>query len=229
MIRTFAPKKPQDKLVGFAGSPFDIAQAGHGIPDCASVTIIYNNLDVPTEVQVHDSEGHFLSRITRSYNAQGQVGEDKQVIENPEFMLRAMLPAGARDQLPLGFAEEAKVFFRGKDGFYGTSYTYDAQNRQTLMSRWFGPMRDETTTTYNEHGDKAEEHTTRPGYSQPAAAAEGPPGAHPCSGPHEQSKVRYSYDNDSQSNSPDETITSPSSLDESFKASNTYRRKLTYF
>jgi hypothetical protein len=226
MIRTFAPKKPQDKLVGFAGSPFDIAQAGHGIPDGASVTIIYNNLDVPSEVQVHDSEGHFLSRITRSYNAQGQVGEDKQVIENPEFMLRAMLPAEARDQLPPGFTEEAKVFFRGKDGFYGTSYTYDAQNRQTLMRRWFGPTCEEITTTYNEHGDKAEEHST---YSQPAAAAEGPPGAHPSSEPQKQSEVRYSYEYDSQGNWTEETMTSRSSLDESFKASNTYRRKLTYF
>src|SRR5258708_19916676 len=134
MIRSFAPKKPQDKLVGFAGSPFDIAQAGHGIPDCASVTIIYNNLDVPTEVQVHDSEGHFLSRITRSYNAQGQVGEDKQVIENPEFMLRAMLPAGARDQLPLGFAEEAKAFFWCKDGFYRPHFTSPSQTPPTPLT-----------------------------------------------------------------------------------------------
>jgi hypothetical protein len=225
MIRTFAPKKPQDRLVAFAGSPFDIAQDGYGIPDGASVTIIYNDRDVPTEVQIHDSEGHFLSRITRSYNAQGQVNEDKQVIENPEFMLRAILPAEARDQLLPGFGEEAKLFFRGKDGFYGTSYTYDSQNRQTQLRRWFGPTREEINTTYNEHGDRAEEQTIRTGYSQPAAAKEGTPGPEP----QEQSEVRYSYQYDTQGNWTEETANYRSSLDESFKTSNTYRRKLTYY
>ena len=229
MVRTFAPKKPQDKLVAIAGSPFDTAQAGYGVPDGGNVTTIYNQRDVPTEVRVHDAQGHLLTRSLRSYDAHGQVSEDKQVVESPEFMLRSILPAEVQDHLTPEMLEEGMTLFGGRSGFYGTSYTYDAQNRVTHLSRRMGPMREETNTTYNEHGDKGEERTVRTGIHGRVAAESGSPEEGLAAEPKDESEVHYSYQYDSQGNWTEEIVSYRSRPDEAFKDSSTTHHQLTYY
>ncbi|HTU33339.1 MAG TPA: hypothetical protein VMF66_06010 [Candidatus Acidoferrum sp.] len=159
-VQRFDPKtleRLQTGEVGFGGSAWDAGLAGFGVPTGGSVLTIYDENDRPIEEQIRDADGHIVSRVTRKYNAAGLVIEERPVAENPNSSLDK-LTADQRSELNDAQAQTMAVLLRGRAGTV-TSYTYDAQGRVTNKSETGGIMQSTTTTTYNDHGDVAEERT----------------------------------------------------------------------
>lgn len=163
-IQTFASESLQSKQnAAFSGSPWDAAQIGFGVPLGGSVTTIYDQNDQPTEAQILDAQGQIVSRIFRTYGVNGQLSEEKPTFENLAPALLERIPAEQRDQVsPEQIKAMSKVMASMMAGKVpaGTTYTYDPQNRLTNTRERNMMFEKSTTITYNEQGDKAEEHTT---------------------------------------------------------------------
>jgi YD repeat-containing protein len=147
----------------FDGTPWDAAQAGFGVPAGGNVTTIYGENDKPTEAHVHDAEGRIVSRLVRTYDANGRITEENQIQENPALLMVDRFSAEQRVELDDKQLEAINCamnsLLSGRSGT-GKTYTYDPQGR-------VGEVRDRnfaldkvTTTSYNEHGDKSEERMT---------------------------------------------------------------------
>jgi YD repeat-containing protein len=164
-VQTFDPKTIQSRKNSmFGGSPWDAAQAGFGVPPGGNVTTIYGENDKPTEAQVHDAEGRIVSRMVRTYDANGRIMEENQIQENPALLMVDKFSAEQRvalDDKQLEAMNKAmKSMLSGRSGT-GKTYTYDAQGRvKEVRDRNF-VLDTVTTTSYNEHGDKSEERITR--------------------------------------------------------------------
>jgi hypothetical protein len=72
-----------------AGSPFEVADRAPNLPGGGSATTIYDERDRATEVQVRDVSGELVNRALRTYDAQGHIIEEKQILDNPETMFPA--------------------------------------------------------------------------------------------------------------------------------------------
>jgi len=156
-VRTFAPKPPQQGQAGFSGSAWDSAATGFDVPNGGSVVTLYDENGRATELQVRDAEGQVVSRIVRTYNAAGLVVEEKPIVQNPSAALDK-LPADLMSQMNEAQKQTMTVLAQGVTG-RTTFYAYDAQGRVTLK-RETGVIQSVTATSYNEHGDIAEERTT---------------------------------------------------------------------
>src|SRR6266550_3104489 len=163
-VQTFDPKTLQSRQNSmFGGSPWDAAQAGFGVSAGGNVTTIYRENDKPTEAQVHDAEGRIVSRVVRTYDANGRIMEENQIQENPALLMVDKFSAEQRvelDDKQLEAMNKAmKSMLSGRSGT-GKTYTYDAQGRvKEVRDRNFA-LDTVTTTGYNEHGDKSEERMT---------------------------------------------------------------------
>jgi hypothetical protein len=156
-IRTFDPKTlERTQRAAFVGSPWDGATAGFGVPSGGRLITIYDENDRPVEMQIRDAEDHLVSRVVRSYNADGLVIEDKSILENPASVLDK-LPAEERSQLNPAQAQTMTALLQAENT--SSFFTYDAQGRVTKKQESGGTMQSTTTTIYNDHGDIAEEHT----------------------------------------------------------------------
>jgi YD repeat-containing protein len=166
-VQTFDPKTLQrTQNSAFAGSTWDAALAGFGVPAGGNVTTIYGENDKPTEAQVHDAEGYLVSRFVRTYDANGQIMEENQIQENPALLMVDRFSAEQRVELD-GKQLEAmnkamKSMLSGRSGT-GKSYAYDPQGRVTEVRDRNFALDTVTTTSYNEHGDKSEERITLTG------------------------------------------------------------------
>jgi hypothetical protein len=143
-------------------SAWDSAQIGLGVPSGGSVTTLYDQNDQPTEAQVLDAQGQIVSRILRTYGANGQLSEETPTFENLAPTLIERMPAEQRDQMSpnqiKALSKQMAFMMAGKVPA-GTTYTYDSQNR-LISTRERNMVFDKSTTiTYNEQGDKAEERT----------------------------------------------------------------------
>lgn len=144
-------------------SPWDTAESGIGIPAGGKITTIYDENDQPTEKQIRDAEEHIVSRIVRTYDANGRLVEEKPIWENPISIMLDKLPDKERAQLGPEQIEQmnkAMGAVLGGKKQAGTTYTYDAQNRITKIHERNSFFEKTTTTLYNDHGDKTEERTT---------------------------------------------------------------------
>ena len=65
------------------GSLWDAAQTGIGAVEGGSVTTVFDERDLPIELQILDSEGRVVSRFVRTYDANGRIMEENQIQENP--------------------------------------------------------------------------------------------------------------------------------------------------
>lgn len=52
----------------------------------------------PTEVRVQDATGQMLKRAVRTYDTQGRLSEEKQIVDRPELMIPAETRAGMMEQ-----------------------------------------------------------------------------------------------------------------------------------
>ncbi len=166
-IKKFAPEViERNRGAMTTESLWDAAHMGIGVPTGGSVTTLYDDPDLPMEVQVLDSEGRVVSRLIRTYDARGRIMEENQIQENPALLMVERFSAEQRveiDDKQLDAMNNAmKSMLSGRTGT-GKSYTYDSQGHLTeVRDRNFAIDR-VTTTTYNEHGDKSEERMTLTG------------------------------------------------------------------
>jgi YD repeat-containing protein len=163
-IQSFDPKTLQRTGNSmFGGSPWDAALAGFGVPAGGSVTTVYGENDMPTEVQVHDAEGRLVSRVARTYDANSRIMEENQIQENPALLMVDRFSAEQGVELDDKQLEAMnkgwKSMLSGRNGT-GKSFTYDLQGRVTEVRDRNWALDTVTTTSYNEHGDKSEERKT---------------------------------------------------------------------
>jgi hypothetical protein len=215
--------------VALGGSPFQVAGAAYSLQGGGTVTTIYDDQDRPVEVQVRDHQGEVVIRAVRTYDAQGHVIEEKQVLDSPEMMI----PAEVRNQilkesgLP---AEQLREELRakltslmgGQAGPSAESYTYDAQGRVSSTRRRIFNQQEVIETTYNEHGDKAVEIATAK--ALPADGASNPEAALIP-----YSEAHYSYVYDSFGNWTEQSIYHRSSPDGNLATSSVLKRTLSYY
>jgi hypothetical protein len=72
--------------VASGGSPFDAASRAPNLPGGGSATTIYDEHDRATEVMVRDANGDLTNRAVRTYDAQGNVTQERQILDYPEKM-----------------------------------------------------------------------------------------------------------------------------------------------
>jgi len=216
-IQSFASESLQImQNAAFGGSHWDAAQMGMGVPVGGSVTTSFDQDDQPTEVQVFDAQGQLVSRIVRSYDANGQLSQEKPDWINPASLLLDRMPAEQRGQAsPEQIKQLSKVMASVMAGQApaGTTYTYDPQNRLTNSRERSLIFQKTTSIAYNDQGDKAEERTTytensvipvgvvfslgENGEVRPSSSAAQPPPPPPLPEP---SVIRYTYQYDSYAN-----------------------------
>jgi hypothetical protein len=155
-----------NSFVMVAGSPFDVAGMAAGLPGGGSATTIYDDDDRPTEVHVRDTQGKLVSRTVRSYDPQGRITEEKQILDSFESMFPAeafdkiLESSGAsREDLSMELLGRFANLMGGQAGPFSIAYSYDAQGRVKQTQRQIYNQQHTIETTYNEHGDKATEIT----------------------------------------------------------------------
>jgi YD repeat-containing protein len=224
--------RPADYQPGTAveGSPFEVADRAPNLPGGGSATTIYDDHDRATEVQIVDSSGELVNRAIRTYDAQGNVLEEKQILENPETMFPAEIRAKileesglSPDQLQQELRTQLTKLMAGHSGPYSVSYRYDTHGRVHHTNRRIFNHEDEIETTYNEHGDTESEITR-----SPRSGAESDP-ATPASSAPSYSEVRYSYQYDQHGNWTEKAVSYRSSSDAAFPSSTVIKRSLIYY
>jgi YD repeat-containing protein len=146
---------------GFAGSGWDAASTGFGVPMGGTVTTIYDADDHPSEIHIRSADGQFVSRIVRTYDAKGRLIEEKSVEQNMVLLLLDRMPPEQRAQLS---PAQIQAMNKGLNAFWkepsGTTIAYDAQGRitETIERNMFSEQT--TKTYYNDQGDKARERIT---------------------------------------------------------------------
>ena len=196
------------------------------LPGGGSATTIYDEDDRPAEVQVHDAQGKLVSRAVRIYDPQGRVGEEKQILDNPE----TMIPSDAFEKI-LEASGASREELRGQltklmgglAGPFSVVYNYDAQGRVNQMRRQIFNHEDVIETTYNEHGDKATEITRG---TQIVSEEDK---STPSTGPPPYSEVHFSYRYDGHDNWTEEDVSYRSSPGGALESSTGRRRTLTYY
>jgi YD repeat-containing protein len=243
-IQSFDPEtllKAQKTV--FAVPAWDAALAGGGVPVGGNIITSYNGKDLPTEVQLRDGQGRIVTRIVRTYDANGRIIEEKQIQENPALYFADRFGLEGRPQPPAAQLEAMntamKQMMGGRNGT-GTAYSYDAQGRVTEKRERNFVFDKVTTTSYNEHGDKSVEvDATTDNSSFPFGAAFSVDesgtiipdnrGAKPPKLPDllfDETKVSYAYEYDSYGNWTEQTVSRSSKLGE---ASSICHRKLMYY
>jgi len=172
---------------------FEALSEGHTLTDGGTVETSYNERGQPVERRIVDDEGVLLFRMVHLYDANGRLGEERLVTENPS------LPKTLRDQIPS--EQRAAVFAEMKTklesisqltGIFGNAertYVYDAQGRIAERHMRMGPIREDLAWTFNDRGDMIE--LTRRTSGSP----------HEFGGlPELQRKCRYSYEYDEHGN-----------------------------
>jgi hypothetical protein len=228
-IQTSRPADYQPNVAS-AGSPFEAADRPPNFPDGGTTTTIYDENDRAVEVQVHNGRGELVTRAVRTYNAQGHIAEEKQILDDPVMLFppehRAKMAQEAgvsEDEVKQGLRAQLTKLMAGQSGPYSVSYSYDANGRITHTDRQIFTNQDQIDTTYNEHGDVESEitrNTRLPGETDPTAPAPGP-------GPY--SEVRYTYQYDQHGNWIEKIVAYRSGPDGAFQPSTTSTRKLTYY
>ena len=108
------------------------------VPVGGSITTIYDGNDQPTEAQIRDGEGRIVTRFVRTYDANGRILEEKQILENPALLMADKLDPDGQPQFNAAQLEGMnrlwKSMLSGRSGT-GITYAYDAQGRVTENAR----------------------------------------------------------------------------------------------
>ena len=208
--------------VAFAGSPMRVADNRPNLAGGGTATTTYDENDRPTEVQVRDAQGAEVSRTVSVYDEQGNVTEEKQILDDP----LNLIPADARDKIladsgasGADLREQLKKLMGGYEGATSEAYSYDAQDRVKETRRRFFNQDETIETTYNEKGDVAVEITrSLPGSNEPEQTL-----------PAQNSEAHFTYQCDDHGNWTEKMTSNSSSPGAPFETTDTRRRTLTYF
>jgi len=166
------PAQPEGAPKAFGiGIWFEAAAEGDMLTDGGTVETTYNERGQPVEMRIVDDEGMLLFRIMHIYDARGRLGEERLVNEN------VSLPKAFRDQIPS--EQRAEILAQMKTqlesmmqqtGLFGNAertYVYDDQGRLAERHMRRGPVREDLTWTYNDHGDISESDRQASGFPFP--------------------------------------------------------------
>lgn len=157
--------------LAFAGSPFEVADRAPNLFGGGTATTFYDEQDRATEVHVHNAEGELISRVVRTYDADGRIAEEHQILNKPETLIPAEHRAKmieesgvSADEVMQELRVQLTKLMSGQPGSHSIAYGYDTQGRPIHTSRRFFNHEDEIEITYNEQGDIASqiERSTRP-------------------------------------------------------------------
>ena len=250
-VKTLGPEvfERNRKGVAVAGSQWEAAQIGIGALEGGSVTTLFDERDLPIELQILDSDERVIRRFIRSYDASGRIMGENEIQDNPA-PTSGMLSELNDEQL-----ETWKSLFRGRNGT-GVSFVYDSQGRVTEVRDRNWALDTVTTTSYNERGDKSEERmSARSNLAHPIgvaftiaedgtiipdsreAVSDPPPNPDEGELPPDLERTRWTiiehrYEYDQNGNWTERTTVFRQVVDgssESGEQSTVYRRTLTYF
>ena len=196
-----------------------------------TLTTSYNEQGVATGAELHDADGTLVGHNVRKFDAQGRIIAEKQAADAPQVNL----PEEFRSKLNPEQMKSVGTMIAGMQNSV-ISYSYDAQDRVTERHRSGGVFGEQvTTTTYNDHGDKASERTTMVMRSDTGpwklteAGAFVPTGKPNPAQPPLSSETQYTYQYDQYGNWTEQTTVSRSQPDEAFRPASVIRRKLGYY
>jgi len=204
--------------VGVAGSPFEGADRPPNMPGGGTATTKYDENDRPTGIEVRNAQGEAVSRALRVYDKQGNITEEKQILDDPISILPVEVRAGIASEPSQADALRAQITqaMGGHEGISSVGYTYDAQGRITERTRQFFNQVERIETTYNEQGDVAGEKTL----STQEDEQEQPP---------QSPETRFTYHYDQHGNWTEKITLQSTSARGAFEPCDTTRRTLTYF
>lgn len=206
-----------------AGSAWDAAIHGMGVPMGGTVTVLHDQNGRPTEAQVRGGNGDLVSRIVRSYDADGRISEERPTTQNPSALFLERMSPEERNQVSPAMMQAMNramaTISRGQREA-GKTYNYDAQGRVTQTRETNFAFEKATIIRYNDHGDEVEMVTTiadntvvpvgvtysvdEEGNVTPSAVAGATPERLPLPPPEE---IHYRYEYDSFGNWTQQTAT----------------------
>ena len=152
-----------------AGTMFEANAQSPNILGGGTATTIYDAQDQPVEVQVRDAKGELVDRVVRTYDKQGNITEEKQVLDDPLQMFppalrNAMMqqalqheqlnhPEVTEKDLNDELRKQLSKLMAGQQGTSGMTYEYDSQGRAIRTHRRVFTQEFATQTLYNQHGD----------------------------------------------------------------------------
>jgi YD repeat-containing protein len=198
-----------------------------------TLTTLYNDQGVATSARLCDADGKLVAHIQRKFDAKGRITAEEQVADAPELMI----PEELRSKLNPEQAKSVGAFVAGGLHNRAIVYSYDAHGRVTERHRSGGVFGAEMTITkYNNHGDKASEHTTT--LMNPEAGREYsltedgsmiPAGQPQPAQPPTMYETQYTYQYDGYGNWTEQTTVARTRPDAVLGPSSIHRRKLTYY
>jgi YD repeat-containing protein len=139
---------------------FDAISEGDILTEGGTVETSYNERGQPVERRIVDDEGMLLFRIVHLYDANGRLGEERLISENPP------LPKTFRDQIPseqrAAVLAQIKTEFESmgqQTGLFGNAertYVYNGQGRVAERHMRVGPIREDLMWTFNDRADMIE-------------------------------------------------------------------------
>jgi hypothetical protein len=172
---------------------FEAISEGDTLTDGGTVETSYNERGQPVERRIVDDEDMLLFRIVHLYDANGRLGEERLVRENPG------LPKAFRDQIPseqrAAALAQIKMEFESigrQNGLFGNAertYVYDDQGRIAERHMSMGPIREDLMWTLNDRGDMIELTRRTSGFPHELGGQ-----------PELQFKCRYYYEYDEHGN-----------------------------
>lgn len=139
---------------------FEAAAEGHTLNDGGTVETTYNEHGNPLEMRIVDNQGILLCRIMDLYDTNGRLAEERLINENFAFP-KSFLDEIPGEQRAEVLAEVNKKFesMSRQTGLFGNAertYVYDDQGRVAERHMRMGPIREDLTWSYNNHGDISE-------------------------------------------------------------------------
>jgi YD repeat-containing protein len=155
------PARPEQGAGAFSIRVWlDAISEGETLADGGTVETSYNERGQPVERRIVDDEGMLLFRILHLYDANGRLGEERLVSENPS------LPKAFRDQIPseqrAAVLAQVKTEFESmgqQTGLFGNAertYVYDNQGRIAERHMRMGTIHEDLMWTLNDRGDVIE-------------------------------------------------------------------------
>jgi hypothetical protein len=159
-ILTFDPKTiERNRNTATSGSGWDAARHGLGVPMGGAVTVLHDQNRRPVELQVRGADGDVVTRVVRSYNADGRISQEKPTLENPSARFLDRMSPEERSRLSPAHVKAMNkamaTIFRGRRGAEKV-YSYDAEGRVTQLRETGFAFEKTTTILYNGHGDVVE-------------------------------------------------------------------------
>jgi len=220
---TFDPKTIEGtRNSAFAGSAWDAAEHGFGVPMGGSTITSYDERQNPIERQVLTADGRIVSQFIRKHDAYGRLEEEKQLKQNFGLqILERMTPEQRGSLTPeqVQGIEEKMNKIRGKLP-PEARYKYDAQGR-VIEKRERNVLHEKTTTIeYNDRGDIVRKRQT---FTDNSVNIQG-------NRPPQDSDARYSYQYDSFNNWTEKVVTVDCGADRATQSTtSTTRRTITYY